>query len=76
MPMSMRKQGEDHIGTCQVCFGKWKVDARHRRVALHGYTRPDDDKSPVGGSRRGGRVLLAADVADLYAADFQISSDR
>lgn len=30
---------EDFIGTCQWCFGEYKVNAK-KRMFLHGYTRP------------------------------------
>jgi hypothetical protein len=34
-----RMQSEDFIGTCQWCFGEYKVNGS-RNVVLHGYTRP------------------------------------
>ena len=34
-----RTLSEDFIGTCQWCFGEYKVNAR-RKVVLHGYQRP------------------------------------
>lgn len=34
-----RMESEDFIGTCQWCFGEYKVNARGT-VVLHGYTRP------------------------------------
>jgi len=36
----MRKTTEDFIGTCQACFGEFKVNEKSGRVVLHGYTRP------------------------------------
>jgi hypothetical protein len=37
--MSRKMMNEDFIGTCQWCFGEFKVNAR-RGMVLHGYTRP------------------------------------
>jgi hypothetical protein len=37
--MSRKLQSEDFIGTCQWCFGEFKVNSR-RGMVLHGYTRP------------------------------------
>lgn len=34
-----RTLSEDFIGTCQWCFGEYKVNAK-KRIFLHGYTRP------------------------------------
>ena len=34
-----RRMTEDFIGTCQWCFGEYKVNPR-RQVVLHGYQRP------------------------------------
>lgn len=36
----MRKDVEDLIGTCQACFGEYKVDEARARLVLHGYRRP------------------------------------
>lgn len=36
----MRKTTEDFIGTCQACFGEFKVNEKTGKVVLHGYTRP------------------------------------
>lgn len=36
----MRKDVEDFIGTCQACFGEYKVEERTARLVLHGYQRP------------------------------------
>lgn len=36
----MRKTTEDFIGTCQACFGEFKVNEKSSRVVLHGYRRP------------------------------------
>jgi hypothetical protein len=35
----MRRDSEDYVGTCQACFGEFKVDTR-KQVVLHGYERP------------------------------------
>ena len=35
----MRKVSEDYIGTCQACFGEYKV-GDDRAMVLHGYLRP------------------------------------
>lgn len=36
-----RKTTEDYIGTCQACFGEFKVGA-DKLMVLHGYQRPGD----------------------------------
>jgi hypothetical protein len=36
----MRKVTEDFIGTCQACFGEFKVNETHKTIVLHGYERP------------------------------------
>lgn len=35
-----RKTTEDFIGTCQACFGEFKVSEKSKLVVLHGYKRP------------------------------------
>ena len=36
----MRKVTEDFIGTCQACFGEFKVNEASKLIVLHGYQRP------------------------------------
>lgn len=36
----MRKVTEDFIGTCQACFGEFKVNENSKRIVFHGYQRP------------------------------------
>lgn len=36
----MRKTTEDFIGTCQCCFGEFKVNETSKLIVLHGYQRP------------------------------------
>lgn len=36
----MRKVTEDFIGTCQACFGEFKVNETSKLIVLHGYQRP------------------------------------
>lgn len=36
----MRKVTEDFIGTCQACFGEFKVSDQFKVIVLHGYQRP------------------------------------
>lgn len=38
----MRKVTEDFIGTCQACFGEFKVNENSHHIVLHGYKRPGD----------------------------------
>lgn len=38
--MSGRKITEDFIGTCQACFGEFKVNENSKQIVLHGYKRP------------------------------------
>lgn len=38
----MRKVTEDFIGTCQACFGEFKVNETSKLIVLHGYKRPGD----------------------------------
>ncbi len=38
----MRKTTEDFIGTCQACFGEYKVNEKSHQVVFHGYQRPGD----------------------------------
>lgn len=35
-----RKVTEDFIGTCQACFGEFKVNEGSHQIVLHGYKRP------------------------------------
>ena len=36
----MRKVTEDFIGTCQACFGEFKVSEKSKQIVYHGYQRP------------------------------------
>jgi hypothetical protein len=36
----MRKVTEDFIGTCQACFGEYKVNEASKLIVFHGYQRP------------------------------------
>jgi hypothetical protein len=36
----MRKVTEDFIGTCQACFGEYKVNETSKLIVFHGYQRP------------------------------------
>lgn len=36
----MRKMSEDYIGTCQACFGEFKVNEHNKEIVLHGFKRP------------------------------------
>jgi hypothetical protein len=38
----MRKVTEDFIGTCQACFGEFKVNEGSKLIVFHGYKRPGD----------------------------------